>query len=78
MANEGLEARKKDEEVAARKRKAEEDKLWEGMSHILSHFHWVLITPLYTETREQRVDSWRAFANNNTRKKKKQKVAILG
>jgi DnaJ family protein C protein 8 len=29
LANEGLEARKKDEEVAARKRKAEEDKLWE-------------------------------------------------
>ncbi|KXN88605.1 J domain-containing protein spf31 [Leucoagaricus sp. SymC.cos] len=59
LANEGLEARKKDEEVAAKKRKAEEDKAWE-------------------ETREERVDNWRAFANNNTRKKKKQKVAILG
>jgi DnaJ family protein C protein 8 len=31
LANEGLEARKKDEEVATRKRKAEEDKQWEGM-----------------------------------------------
>lgn len=29
LANEGLEARKKDEEVATRKRKAEEDKNWE-------------------------------------------------
>ncbi|PPQ83449.1 hypothetical protein CVT25_007040 [Psilocybe cyanescens] len=29
LANEGLEARKKDEEVAQRKRKAEEDKNWE-------------------------------------------------
>jgi len=32
LANEGLEARKKDEEVAQRKRKAEEDKSWEGAS----------------------------------------------
>jgi DnaJ family protein C protein 8 len=31
LANEGLEARKKDEEVASRKRKVEEDKQWEGM-----------------------------------------------
>ncbi|KAF5380243.1 hypothetical protein D9757_008206 [Collybiopsis confluens] len=30
LANEGLEARKKDEEVATRKRKVEEDKAWEG------------------------------------------------
>jgi DnaJ homolog subfamily C member 8 len=30
LANEGLEARKKEEEVAAKKRKAEEDKDWEG------------------------------------------------
>ncbi|KIJ13457.1 hypothetical protein PAXINDRAFT_100703 [Paxillus involutus ATCC 200175] len=29
LANEGLEARKKEEEVASRKRKAEEDKTWE-------------------------------------------------
>ncbi|KAG1887005.1 DnaJ-domain-containing protein [Suillus subluteus] len=29
LANEGLEARKKEEEVATRKRKAEEDKTWE-------------------------------------------------
>ncbi|KAH6913307.1 chaperone regulator [Coprinopsis sp. MPI-PUGE-AT-0042] len=29
LANEGLEARKKDEEVATKKRKAEDDKLWE-------------------------------------------------
>lgn len=30
LANEGLEARKKDEEIASRKRKVEEDKQWEG------------------------------------------------
>ena len=30
LANEGFEARKKEEEVEARKRKAEEDKVWEG------------------------------------------------
>lgn len=30
LANEGLEARKKEEEVASKKRKAEEDKAWEG------------------------------------------------
>jgi DnaJ family protein C protein 8 len=30
LANEGLEARKKDEEVATKKRKAEDDKTWEG------------------------------------------------
>jgi DnaJ family protein C protein 8 len=30
LANEGLEARKKDEEVSQKKRKAEDDKLWEG------------------------------------------------
>jgi DnaJ family protein C protein 8 len=58
LANEGLEARKKEEEVTSRKRKAEEDKAWE-------------------ETREQRVDSWRSFANNG-KKKKKTKVQVLG
>lgn len=30
LANEGLEARKKEEEVTAKKRKAEEDAKWEG------------------------------------------------
>jgi DnaJ family protein C protein 8 len=30
LANEGLEARKKEEEVVQKKRKAEDDKLWEG------------------------------------------------
>ncbi|KAF7336711.1 J domain-containing protein spf31 [Mycena venus] len=58
LANEGLEARMKDAEVAGKKRKAEEDKVWE-------------------DTREQRVDSWRSFSNNS-KKKKKTKVALLG
>lgn len=30
LANEGLEARKKEEETNAKKRKAEDDKVWEG------------------------------------------------
>lgn len=30
LANEGLEAKKKEEEINSRKRKAEEDKAWEG------------------------------------------------
>lgn len=32
LANEGLEARKKEEEVNAKKRKAEEEAQWEGTS----------------------------------------------
>jgi DnaJ family protein C protein 8 len=30
MANEGREAQQKDEEVATRKRKADDEKVWEG------------------------------------------------
>lgn len=33
LANEGLEARKKEEEVNAKKRKAEEEARWEGPFH---------------------------------------------
>ncbi|KAF9525639.1 DnaJ-domain-containing protein [Crepidotus variabilis] len=58
LANEGLEAKKKEDEVSQRKRKAEDDKLWE-------------------ENREQRVGSWRTFANTN-KKKKKAKNSLLG
>ena len=76
MANEGLEAHKKEDEVAAEKRKAEDDKAWEGM-HLFDYQH-LQHHSLITERREERVDTWRAFANNNTRKKKKQKVAVLG
>lgn len=35
LANEGFEARKKDEEVAAKKRKAEDDARWEGNAFFL-------------------------------------------
>jgi DnaJ family protein C protein 8 len=35
LANEGFEARKKEEEVAAKKRKAEDDARWEGS--VVSH-----------------------------------------
>ncbi|KAG6862494.1 hypothetical protein C0995_000041 [Termitomyces sp. Mi166 len=78
LANEGLEARKKDEEVAAKKRKAQEDKQWEGMPFVVflrcdcSRSFTFLV-----DNREQRVDSWRAFTKD-TRKKKKAKIAILG
>ena len=34
LANEGFEARKKEEEVNAKKRKAEEDAQWEGVSRL--------------------------------------------
>ena len=79
LANEGLEARKKDEEVAQRKRKAEEDKTWEGTLlsvhiHPSSHLSYLC---RFTETREQRVDSWRSFSNTS-KKKKKTKTAFLG
>ncbi len=37
LANEGLEARKKEDEVNAKKRKAEEDARWEGEYHIPLH-----------------------------------------
>jgi DnaJ family protein C protein 8 len=80
LANEGLEARKKDEEVAHRKRKAEEDKTWEGTLYIFIPFLFslMIIPPsLFTETREQRVDSWRNFSNTS-KKKKKAKTAFLG
>ncbi|SJL09701.1 uncharacterized protein ARMOST_13082 [Armillaria ostoyae] len=43
LANEGLEARKKDEEIAGKKRKAEEDRQWEGMFLSLS-----FPTPMFT------------------------------
>ncbi|EAU85582.1 chaperone regulator [Coprinopsis cinerea okayama7 len=59
LANEGLEARKKEEEIASKKRKAEEEKAWE-------------------DNREERVGSWRNFAATQGKKKKKQKIAILG
>ncbi|KAI0034248.1 DnaJ-domain-containing protein [Vararia minispora EC-137] len=58
LANEGFEARKKEEEVTAKKRKAEDDANWEA-------------------NREQRVDSWRSFSKAG-KKKKKQKVEVLG
>lgn len=79
LANEGLEARKKDEEVASRKRKVQDDKVWEGMftETFLSCVSFHSFTFRYTDSREQRVDSWRSFTKD-TRKKKKTKVAILG
>lgn len=45
LANEGLEARMKDAEVAGKKRKAEDDKLWEGASLPFLHRHSQLMYP---------------------------------
>lgn len=78
LANEGLEAKKKDEEVSAKKRKAEDDKVWEGMYLLRTFFQSRNADSADSapDTREQRVDSWRSFSN--TKKKKKTKVTLLG
>ena len=76
LANEGLEAKRKEEEVNAKKRKAEEEKVWEGApTGSCPCNQFLILSDL--ETREQRVDSWRSFANSS-KKKKKTKVAVLG
>jgi DnaJ family protein C protein 8 len=38
LANEGLEARKKAEEIASEKRKTKEDKSWEGAEYFFCSF----------------------------------------
>lgn len=53
LANEGLEARKKDEDVAIKKRKAEEDKHWEGALSFVSAFRRMLI--FVSLNRQQRI-----------------------
>ncbi|KAH9002929.1 hypothetical protein EDB86DRAFT_96952 [Lactarius hatsudake] len=75
LANEGFEARKKEEEVSAKKRKAEEDARWEGNVLYLVPASLSYSPP--TENREQRVDSWRSFSNTS-KKKKGRKGAVLG
>ena len=75
LANEGLEARKKEEEVNAKKRKAEEEAQWERMS--LVYFCLFPLIMSCAENREQRVDNWRNFSTNS-KKKKKTKVAVMG
>lgn len=84
LANEGLEARKKEEEVTAKKRKAEEDAKWEGARRLRLISPSVECvptgtheTPFPTENRDQRVESWRSFANSG-KKKKKAKITVLG
>lgn len=78
LANEGFEARKKEEEVAERKRKAEDDARWEG--NVLPSRTIITLLDPHTfpiENREQRVGSWRSFSNTS-KKKKKQKGDVLG
>lgn len=77
LANEGLEAKRKEEETLAKKRKAEDDANWEGMSQPLHPTTSANFLVPATANREQRVDSWRSFAKG-PKKKKKQKVEILG
>lgn len=76
LANEGLEAKKKEEEVNSRKRKAEEDKNWEGLFRKYIPVYIQQLTLLGAENRDQRVDSWRTFAKGG--KKKKSKIQVLG
>lgn len=54
LANEGLEARKKEDEVLAKKRKAEDDKVWEGMRKVSSLSIGILIAILGCMIRHQR------------------------
>lgn len=44
LANEGLEAKRKEEEVVQRKRKAEDEKSWEGALRFYLTF-WSLLHP---------------------------------
>ena len=77
LANEGLEAKKKEEEVIAKKRKAEDDAHWEGSWLQMPTVSSADLLVLTTANREQRVGSWRSFSKDS-KKKKKQKVNILG
>ena len=77
LANEGLEAKRKEEETLSKKRKAEDDANWEGMPpRFLSCTSADSCVPA-TANREQRVGSWRSFAKGS-KKKKKQKMELLG
>lgn len=80
LANEGLEARKKEDEVNARKRKAEDQQAWEGMQPYLPVRTQRVLTIFASAPagRDERVGSWRNFAQSKEKKKKKQKIAILG
>jgi DnaJ homolog subfamily C member 8 len=51
LANEGLEARKKEEEVETRKRKAEDDKAWEGIARSLTTSYFSSLMHLKTTGR---------------------------
>lgn len=77
LANEGLEARKKEEEVLGKKRKAENDKVWEGMHSLFKGPVGRWTKSSFPDTREQRVDSWRTFSGNK-KKKTKTKPVLLG
>jgi len=77
LANEGLEAKKKEDEVLAKKRKAEEDANWEGLSLLVFSTDSTDSLISTIANREQRVGSWRTFSKDS-KKKKKQKVSILG
>ncbi len=48
LANEGLEAKKKEDEVSARKRKAEDDANWEGTVAYHVSLAPVVIYPIYS------------------------------
>lgn len=77
LANEGLEAKMKEEEVNEKKRKAEHAQTWEGASKFAAGFVCILTIVPSSENRDTRVNTWRSFAGKD-KKKKKQKVTLLG
>jgi hypothetical protein len=75
LANEGLEARKKDEEIALRKRKAEEDKQWEGTQ--LSFVAYIVIHVLFILQRIESIALIVGGVFRTRRKRRKQKSRYL-
>jgi len=51
LANEGLEAKKKEEEIASRKRKAEEEQTWEGAHLVLDAWAWTHLKSFNSQPR---------------------------
>jgi DnaJ family protein C protein 8 len=72
MIAEGAEAKRKEDEIAAKKRKADAEKNWEGNSFVPCDQLDVRADCFYLspETREERVGDWRAFQKGGKKKAK--------
>lgn len=75
LANEGLEARKKDEELASKKRKAEDDKNWEGKLYSL--FLFLVVHHSSLQRIEISVSTVGVHSPTPTRKRRKLKWLFL-